>query len=76
MFGMKVCPYYSVGYCKFRDQCIRIHFTEDCENSSCKRKGCLKRHRSQCQFGGSCQRNNKDKTVNSVILVLTQILKG
>ena len=44
------------------DQCFRVHFTEDCEISSCKRKGCLKRHRRQCRFGGSCRRNNKDKS--------------
>ena len=59
---MKVFSFCCVGYCKFRDQCFRVHFTKDCENSSCKIKGCLKRHRRQCQFGGSCQRNNKNKS--------------
>ena len=59
---MKICPYYFVGFYKFRDQCFRVHLTEDCKNTSCKRKGCPKKHRKQCRFGGNCQRNNKDKS--------------
>ena len=52
MFEMEVCPYYSVGYCKFRDQCFKVHFTEDLKNSSCKKgRAVLK------DTGGNCQRN-------------------
>ena len=59
---MEVCPYYFVGFCKFRDQCFRVHLTEDCKKTSCKRKGYPNRNRKQFRFGGICQRNNKDKS--------------
>ena len=62
MLEMEKCPYYFVGFYKFRAKCFRVHLTEDCKNTSCKRKGCPKKHRKQCQFGGNCQRNNKDKS--------------
>ena len=59
---MEVWPYYFLGFCKFRDQCFRVHLTEDCKKTSCKRKGCPKRYRKQCRFGGNYQSNNKDKS--------------
>ena len=31
MFEMEVFPYYSIGQCKFKDQCFRVHLTEDCK---------------------------------------------
>ena len=59
---MEKFPYYFVAFYKFRDQCFRVHLTEDCKNTSCKRKGSPKKHIKQCWFGGNCQRNNKDKS--------------
>ena len=54
--SIKVCPYYRVGFCKFRSQCKHIHPTEDCWEQKCADKNCRKRHRKQCRFGKSCTR--------------------
>ena len=59
MFQKVVCPFDSVGYCKFKDHCHKEHLKEDCCNSSFPRKGCLKRHRNQCKYGDFCKRYNK-----------------
>ena len=55
MLDNVVCPFYSVGYCKSKVQCHKEHPNEDCSNSLCQRKGCFKRHRKQCRYGGSCK---------------------
>ena len=53
---IKVCPYYMVGFCKFRSHCKHIHPTEDCGERKCGDKNCMKRHRKQCRFGKNCTR--------------------
>ena len=36
----KLCPYWNVGFCKFRDSCRKQHKTSDCTETSCERKTC------------------------------------
>ena len=55
-----ICPYYSVGYCKNKDQCFKAHLMEDCANSLWKKIKCHKRHRKQCKYGKLCRRYCKD----------------
>ena len=62
MLDKVVCPFYSVGYSKFKVQCHKEYPQEDCSNSLCQRKGCFKRHRKQCRYGGSCKLYIKDKS--------------
>ena len=62
MLEKVVCPFYSVGQCKFKDQCLREHHKEDCKDSLCRRKGCPKRHRRPCRYGNICKIYNKDKS--------------
>ena len=47
---MKVCKYNQTGFCKYKDQCKKIHDYQKCENpTSCKRKECSKRHPKPCK---------------------------
>jgi len=59
------CPYYNVGYCKFRASCRYFHSPTDCLDSNCFGKGgaCMNRHRiicemaqkGKCNFGSRCE---------------------
>jgi len=59
------CPYYNVGYCKFRASCRYFHSPTDCLDASCFGKGgaCMNRHRiicemaqkGKCNFGPRCE---------------------
>ena len=57
-----MCPYYTVGYCKFRNHCLKEHPKEYCNNKACKRTNCFKRHKSQCKYGSYCKRHIKNKS--------------
>ena len=46
----KLCKYYNVGFCKFRDRCFFKHVLEDCKTKDCKKDHCLKRHPKRCKF--------------------------
>ena len=47
----EICMYSKFGFCKYRNNCSRHHFEEECENlSSCKNvKTCDKRHPKVCR---------------------------
>jgi len=63
--GQIRCPYYNVGYCKFRVSCRNFHAPKDCLDSSCfgKSGACMDRHRivcerdqkGKCSFGQRCE---------------------
>ena len=57
-----VCPYYSVGFCKFKDQCLKEHPKEDCHDVTCNRIGCLKRHKRLCKYGTYCKRHIRSRS--------------
>ena len=57
-----MCPYYTVGFCKFRNHCLKEHPKEDCNEKACKRSICLKRHKSQCKYRSSCKRHIKNRS--------------
>ena len=59
------CKYNKFGFCKYREKCTRLHYTETCKNlTACKDiKRCPKRHPKACKiyalekfcrFGNSC----------------------
>ena len=62
MEGDKLCPFYNVGFCKFKDNCVKIHPKDDCLNTNCKRKRCMKRHRKLCKYEQHCRRFKKSNS--------------
>ena len=62
MSGYVVCPYYSVGFCKFKDQCLKEHPKEYCNDVTCNRIGSLKRHKSLCKYGSYCKRQMRNRS--------------
>ena len=51
-----VCPYYRVGYCKYKNKCRLFHPKENCGDRKGRDKACIKRHRKSCKFGQTCSR--------------------
>ena len=50
MATQNVCKYNKYGYCRYKDKCRKLHVDEICDNISCDRKECLKRHPKNCKF--------------------------
>ena len=51
-----ICPYYRVGYCKYKNKCKLFHPKENCGDRKCRDKACTKRHRKPCKYGQTCSR--------------------
>ena len=58
-----VCQYNKYGFCKYQNQCSKIHYKENCDNTCRDVKECPKRHprpckiyalNNICRFGGKC----------------------
>ena len=48
---MTVCQYYQNGFCKYRQQCGKVHISELCPaHSSCQNNECEKRHPRPCRM--------------------------
>ena len=45
-----VCLNFKYGYCKYRNNCERTHFSEICETPKCSQYNCNKRHPRECFF--------------------------
>ena len=45
-----VCQFNKFGFCKFRETCRHLHFSETCENKLCEISNCLKRHPTTCKY--------------------------
>ena len=67
------CKYDKFGYCKFKKECMREHYKEECEDlADCKQiKTCNKRHpkrcknyvsRNTCRFESDCAYSHKKST--------------
>ena len=50
MTHQNVCKYYKFGFCKYKDNCRKMHIHEKCENRSCEIKNCTLRHPRKCSF--------------------------
>ena len=50
-----ICPYYRVGYCKYKNNC-KLHPNENCGERKCRERTCIKRHGKPCKFGEACTR--------------------
>lgn len=70
-----ICQHHKFGFCKFREQCSKVHVKEKCKNlSACKDlKSCNKRHQRVCKrfvlerfckFGNECAYLH-DNTLNT-----------
>ena len=58
-----VCQYNKYGFSKYRNQCYKIHYKENCDNTCRDDKECPKRHprpckiyalKNICRFGEKC----------------------
>ena len=48
------CPFYNVGFCKYKDKCSKEHAERDCPDQTCRSKNCSNRRRRLCKFGPRC----------------------
>ena len=55
---IKICPYFRVGYCKYKESCKHYHPKENCGEIKCSNKSCNKRHRKPWKFGERCIRKD------------------
>ena len=45
-----VCRYNKFGFCKFKSNCKNKHIEELCEDKSCYKMNCDKRHPKPCKY--------------------------
>ena len=71
----KDCLFNKYGFCKFRETCHKIHYTEICDDESCETSSCPKRHPrkykyfetyNRCKFGRFCFFSHKKTDVTSL----------
>ena len=48
------CPNYDRGYCKYGEECFKIHPDKVCEEPDCFNDQCDKRHPNPCKFSLRC----------------------
>jgi hypothetical protein len=75
MEGEEVCRYHKFGYCKYKNDCKKRHFKEECiDLAACKTiKICMKRHpksctkyaMGQCRHENDCDYKHKDPVKNT-----------
>ena len=53
------CVNYDTGYCKFGEECFKIHPDKVCEDQHCFSGKSNKRHPNPCKFGPRCKFNRK-----------------
>ena len=50
MATQNVCSFNKFGYCKFRNNCRKMHVNENCENESCEITTWKLRHPKPCRY--------------------------
>ena len=40
--SIKICPYFRVGYCKYKETCKHFHPKENCGERKCRNKPAIK----------------------------------
>ena len=50
MATQNVCSFNKYGYCKFRNNCRKMHVDEICENQACEITNCKLRHPRPCRY--------------------------
>ena len=53
---IETCPYYRVGFCKYKEKCRLYHPKENCGERKCSIRTCNKRHKKPCKYGQVCTR--------------------
>ena len=68
-----VCKYNKYGYCKFKENCQRLHSNVVCQDANCEVTSCLSRHPrpckyyrqfNYCKFGADCHYFHIENEVN------------
>ena len=52
------CSYNDTGYCKFKEECRKLHSSSICQNDNCD-KSCPERHPKECKFREKCKFHGK-----------------
>ena len=52
------CEFNNGGFCKYRDKCLKHHYSEICRDQNCE-PNCEKRHPKPCKHGGMCKLNKR-----------------
>ena len=55
MLEKKFCPFWNVGYCKFKYNCNTEHAQGDCTEELCNQQKYKKRHRKVCKYSLECK---------------------
>ena len=81
----EVCMYQKYGFCKYRENCSKIHLKIECKDASCKSKrSCDKRHPKVCKrfileegctFGQDCDYLHEEKVKSNEELKLKRRLE-
>ena len=57
----EICQHHKFGFCRYKSECRRKHFSKECEDQDCKTsKTCNKRHPKRCRKydTGKCRFKN------------------
>ena len=65
MLDKNFCPFWNVGFCKFKDNCFVEHAPDDCGEKHCKNTKFHKRHRKQWKYFAKCKYLRQDVSTNS-----------
>ena len=55
MSEKEMCPFWNVGFCKFKDNCRKEHAKSDCKEKQCDKIICKSRHRRRCKYNDGCK---------------------
>ena len=82
----EICKYDKFGYCKYKKDCKRTHFTEECEDLDNFKsiKNCMKRHPKcckqhaygKCRFESDCSYKHLDTIKNKEQIQLEERLSN
>ena len=45
-----ICKFNQFGFCKFLSNCRKHHINENCQETVCENRNCLKRHPKNCKY--------------------------
>ena len=54
------CQNYDRGFCKYGEECSKIHPDKVCKEPNCFSDKCDKRHPNPCKFGLRCKFNRRN----------------
>ena len=65
------CQNYDRGYCKFGEECLKIHPDKVCADPNCFSDKCEKRHPNPCKFGLRCTFKRRNICLYSHVTIVS-----